>query len=126
MHSARFLDPCLGLRHVLDFEAEVMNAGPLERTFCLRGFVVFELEDSEIYMPVGQVAALRGRGVDFTHFFQAETLNIELLSPVQIPRGDCDVPNSCHSYLLLLRSVSARAKKRLPESITFFRAESIR
>ena len=60
MHGTRLLDPRLRLRHVLDFDTEVMNAGPPECVLCLGRLVVFELEDSEVYVAVAQVAALGG------------------------------------------------------------------
>ncbi len=33
-----------------------MDAGVPERALCLGGLVVFELKDSEVYVPIGQVA----------------------------------------------------------------------
>src|SRR5215510_15941401 len=78
VHGTRLFDPCSRLFHVLDFEAEVMDAGPSERAFCLGGLIVFELEDSEVYVAVAQVVALGSWSVNFTNLLQAEALDVEL------------------------------------------------
>src|SRR5262245_39306976 len=69
VHGARLFDPCSRLFHVLDFEAEVVDAGPSERALCLGGLVVFELEDSEVHVAVGQVTALGSWRVDLSDLF---------------------------------------------------------
>jgi hypothetical protein len=55
MYGAGLLDPRSRFFHVFHLEAEVVNPGPLESALCLGGLVVFELEDSEVYVAVGQV-----------------------------------------------------------------------
>src|SRR5262245_18630633 len=107
MHGTRFLDPCSRLFHVLDFEAEVVDAGPPERALCLGGLVVFELEDSEVHVSIAQVVALGSWSVNFTYLLQAEALDVELRRRLQVSRGDRDVTNSCHC---------------LPPSVSSFRA----
>src|SRR5215813_13724653 len=96
MHRTRLFDPCSRLFHVLDFEAEVVDAGPPERALCLGGLVVFELEDSEVHVAVAQVVALGSRSVNFTYLLQPEALDVKLCRRLQVSRSDCDVPNSCH------------------------------
>src|SRR5215471_5900715 len=78
VHGARLFDPCSRLFHVLDFEAEVVNAGPPERTLCLGGLVVFEPEDSEVHVAVAQVIALGSWRVNFTYLLQTEALDVKL------------------------------------------------
>ena len=95
MHGARLFDPSSRLRHVLDFDAKVVQSGMPGRTLCCGGVVVLELEDREVYVTVAQVIALRGRRIDLTNFFQAEALNVELLRRLQVSCADRDVPNSC-------------------------------
>ena len=73
-----FTWPHFLIRHVVDFEAEVVDAGVLEGALCLGRLVVFELQDREIYVAVAQIVALGGWGVDLTHLLQAEALNVEL------------------------------------------------
>ena len=49
-----------------------------ERTLCLGGLVVFELEDREVHVAVAQVVALGSWSVNLTYLLQAEALDVEL------------------------------------------------
>src|SRR5262249_6289619 len=120
MHGARLFDLRSRRFHVFDFEAEVVDAGPPERTLCLGGLVVFELEDSEIYVAVAQVVALGSWGVNFTYLLQTEALDVKLCRRFHVSRGDRDVPNSCHCLPPFFVSSLAPLEKWLPESITVF------
>jgi hypothetical protein len=62
VYGAGFFDLPPGLCHVLDFHAEVVDAGVAQGAFGLGRLVVFELKDSEIYMAIAQVIALGCRG----------------------------------------------------------------
>src|SRR5215510_12996693 len=71
MHGASLFDLRPRLPHVLDFNAEVVQAGVPGRALGCGGIVVFELQDREGYVTVAQIVALRGWGIDLTHLLQA-------------------------------------------------------
>lgn len=96
VRGARLFDPRSRLRHVLDFDAEVVQAGVPGRALCGGGVVVLEFQDREVYVAVAQIVALGSWGVDLTHLFQAEALDVEPRRRLWVPRANRDVPNSSH------------------------------
>ena len=61
VHGAGLFDPCLCLSHILDFNAEVVQAGVPGRSLSRGGVVVLKLQDRQVDVAIAEVVTLRGR-----------------------------------------------------------------